>query len=250
MKKKSKMKSLAAAAILAVNAAIPAVQAAERPLAELPVPIVRVAGEGSVFLAPDLAILNLTVLREAKTAREALSANNDAMAAVIEALKKRGIAPKDLQTSDFSVNPQFFYPQPKSNGEQEGPRITGYQVSNQLSVRIRDLASVGSVIDEVVTLGVNSGGSITFANEDPSKAIEKARIAAMQDAHKRASTLADALGLKLGNVLEISENASMPQPLPMARGKMMANSLDAAVPVEGGQNSYSISVQASWTIEQ
>jgi uncharacterized protein YggE len=223
--------------------------APERPLAEMPVPVIRVSGEGKVAVKPDMAILNLGVVREADTAREALNANNEAMARIIETMKEAGVAGRDLQTSGFSIQPRYFYP--KRNAErEEPPKIVGYTVSNQLTVRIRDLENLGAVIDRSVTLGANSNGNIVFANDDPSEAISSARAEAMKDARQRAETLARAAGAELGMLLEISENFSRPMPQGIQRARFAAEAADAAVPVESGENSYSVTVQASWSISQ
>src|SRR5690606_5930112 len=119
--------------------------------------------EGEVAIAPDLAIVSLSVMREAETARAALDDANGAVAAVIAALKEAGIESRDLQTSGLQINPRYVYPQ--DNGGEA--RITGYQVTNTLTVRVRDIASVGQIIGRSATLGVNQGGSITFSNDDP-----------------------------------------------------------------------------------
>ncbi len=115
---------------------------------------------------PDLATLSLAVMREAPTAREALDANNAAMAAVIAAMKASGVEDRDLQTAGIQISPRYDYTN-KPDGTQEA-RLAAYQVTNTLSVRVRDLASTGEIIDKAVSLGVNQGGGITFANADPS----------------------------------------------------------------------------------
>ncbi|MEZ5873092.1 MAG: SIMPL domain-containing protein [Nitratireductor sp.] len=237
---------------LAATAALSAAPAmsAERPLAESPLPVIRVSGEGKVTLAPDLAVIDLGVVREADTAREALDANNAAMADIVAAMKDEGIEARDLQTSGFFIQPKYVYPQSKSDGQQEAPRIVGYSVQNRLSVRIRDLARLGAVLDRSVTLGVNDSGSIVFGNDDPAAAIIKAREAAMKDAQSRAVTLTSAIGAKPGKILEISENTFTPQPVSMARGKMMMEARSDAVPIESGENTYTVTVQATWEIAQ
>ena len=218
---------------------------------EKPVPQISVVGEASVNVAPDLAMIDLAVVREADTARQALSQNNEAMEKVIAALKESGIASKDLQTSGLSIQPKYQYYRPKQGQEQRPPKIVGYRVSNNLSVRIRDLAKVGEVLDKSVTLGVNSGGHIRFGNDDPSSHIAKARSKAMGDAIDKATTLLKAAGAKLGPIVTISEHSSQPRPVPMARGKMMAEAMDAsAVPIEAGESSYSVNVSVSWEIIQ
>ena len=218
---------------------------------EKPVPQISIAGEASVDVAPDLAILDLGVLREGETAREALTANSEAMAEVIAAMKEAGIEARDLQTSNFAIHPKYVHHRPKNGEEQKPPRIVGYQVTNNLTVRIRDLAKTGEILDKAVTLGVNTGGSIRFGNDDPKAEIAKARAAAMKDAIAKAETLLEAAGASLGPILSISENYSTPRPVPMARGKMMANAVMAeAVPVESGENTYSVTVSVTWEIEQ
>jgi uncharacterized protein YggE len=174
------------------------------------------------------------------------------MSKVLKALKLQGIAAKDIQTSGFNISPRYYYPPKNDSHEQKPPTIVGYQVSNNLTVRIRDLTKVGNILDLVVTLGVNTGGNIQFTNDDPKQALKEARKAAMADAMDKAETLIDAVGADLGRILDISENSRMPRPMPMAKaqfrgGAMMA---DAAVPVEGGENVYSVTVNVNWEIDQ
>lgn len=165
---------LAGILAICIIAAAGSALAQERPSAERPVPVIQVSGKGDATVAPDIAIVNAGVVREAKTAREALSANNEAMSAVIAALKEAGIEDKDLQTSSFSIQPRYVYPKAK-NGQQAEPRIVGYSVSNRLTVRVRDIAKTGQILDQMVSLGVNSDGDIRFTNDDPSAAIAQAR---------------------------------------------------------------------------
>jgi len=212
---------------------------------------IRVTGEGKVAVAPDIAAISVGVVREAKTARTALTANNNAMAKVLDAMKAQGIADKDLQTSGFNISPRYYYPPREKNHQQKPPKIVGYTVSNNLSVRIRDLQKVGEVLDQVVTLGVNSGGNIQFMNDDPKEALRQARKAAMADAIDKAKTLAEAVGVDLGSILEISENSRSPRPVPMARGNFAAKAMAAdSVPVASGENTYHVTVNVNWEIDQ
>lgn len=216
---------------------------------ERPLPRINVTGEASVNVAPDLAILHLGVLREAETARDALTANNAAMQEVIEAMKGEGIESRDLQTSGFSIQPKYEYYQPKQGEVQKPPRIVGYMVANDLTVRVRDLARLGTILDRSVTLGVNSGGGVHFTNDDPRKAIAQARAEAMKDALERARTLTEAAGIGLGPIIEINESFNRPGPLPMLKGRMMEAAADA-VPIEAGENTYSITVSVSIELKQ
>ena len=215
-----------------------------------PYPRILVTGQGSVDIAPDMAILSLTVTREAETARAALDANSSAMKDVMTAMKAEGIVERDLQSSGFSIQPKYVYPAQKSNEQRKPPRIVGYTVRNSLTVRVRDIGKVGRILDKSVTLGVNEGGNFVLSNEDPSAALTQARIEAMKDAQDKAGTLAQAAGVKTGKLLEISEQSFNPRPIPMARMEMsMARSAEA-VPVAAGQNTYKVTVNVTYAIDQ
>lgn len=235
--------ALAVAAALA----LPTMAAAQQ--ASNPPPRIIVAGEGEAAVAPDLAIVTLSVLREAETAREALDENNEATAAVIAAMKEAGIESRDLQTSGLQINPRYVYPK---NDDGEGqPRIVAYQVTNTLTVRVRDIGRVGEILDRSVSLGVNQGGGIAFSNDDPSAARTEARRRAVEDAIARARTLAEAAGVGLGPIVELSEQSFAPPPMPMAAGR--AYRMEArsdAVPVEAGESVYRIQVNAIFELKQ
>ncbi|MBO6639403.1 MAG: SIMPL domain-containing protein [Roseitalea sp.] len=213
-------------------------------------PQITVSATGTANVAPDMAVIGLTVLREAETARDALDANTMAMAEVLAAMQAEGIAERDLQTSNFNIQPRYVHPEPK-NGVRPAPRIVGYQVSNSLTVRVRDLERLGAILDQSVTLGVNQGGGISFTNDDPSAAITEARTKAMQAAIGKAETLTEAAGIGLGRILTISEQSSEPRPIAMARGAVMEMAADAApVPVAAGENTYRVSVNVTFELAQ
>jgi len=239
-------KSFAAALMLA--APLTAMPAAAQE--SQPTPRIVVTGEGSASIAPDMAVLSLTVMRDGKTAREALDANSAAMKEVLGAMKAEGIEDRDLQTENFSIEPQYYYPQRQNNGEAEQPRITGYLVRNSLTVRLRELDKLGGVLDKAVTLGVNQGGNITFTNDDPSATVEKARTEAVKNAAAKAKTLAKAAGVSLGKVLEISEMStpSMPEPYAKVRSAMVESA--DAVPVAAGENAYTVTVNVTFALDQ
>lgn len=213
------------------------------------VPMVEVSATGTTQLAPDMAVLSLSVLREAKTARAALDANNIAMGQILVALRNNGIAKKDLQTTNFNIQPRY-QPRKSSSGNRQAPQIISYQVRNSLTVRVRDLENLGSILDLVVTLGVNSGGNIRFTNSDPSEAISLARSRAMKNAMQKAETLVVAAGGKLGKIILITENSNNARPVPIAMARAsFKGAAEGAVPVAQGENAYSVSVQAKWEIE-
>ena len=233
-----RMMALGLAAAIALPAAA---SAAETPIQ----PRIVVTGEGEATVAPDMALLSLSVMREAKTAREALDANNAAMAEVIEAIKLFGIADRDLQTAGIQIMPRFNFTN-KPDGTQEAELIA-YQVTNTLSVRVRDIVKTGEILDKAVSLGVNQGGNIVFANDDSSAVITEARRKAVVEATARATTLAEAAGVQLGRVLEISEQSFGAQPMPIeARAFDKAAS---AVPVQAGENAYRVQVNMTFELK-
>ena len=238
--------------VAVAGAAFAGLLAANQALAQDPEPFPKiiVSGEGVETVAPDMAVLTLSVVREAETARAALDANTEAMAAVLQSMKDEGIDDRDLRTSNFSIEPRIIYPKSRSNGgTNEPPRIVGYTVRNSLTVRIRDLGRVGAILDTSVSLGVNQGGHISFTNEDPSAALAQARVKAMEAAIAKARLLAETAGVDLGKVIEISESARRPGPVAFARADMAA--MEAApVPVAQGENAYTVTVSVTFGIDQ
>ncbi len=206
---------------------------------------ISVTGEAQSRLVPDNAVLELTVMREGDTARAALDANSAAMGAVLEAMGKAGVAPRDLQTSNFNIQPRYHYDKPRG---ETPPRIVGYTVRNSLAVTVRDLEALGAIIDKAVTLGVNEGGNIRFANADPSVALEVARKLAVRDAMAKAATIAEAAGVRLGRILSLSEDHNRMQPVMMMEAR--AAMADASVPVASGENTYQVRVQLRIAIAQ
>jgi uncharacterized protein YggE len=220
--------------LAALALTIPAIASAAEPAQ----PRIVVTGEGEASVAPDMALLSLTVMREAASAREALDANNAAMTDVTDAIKLFGIADRDLQTAGLQIMPRYDYTN-KPDGTQEA-KLVAYQVSNTLSVRVRDLVKTGEILDKAVSLGVNQGGNITFANDDPSAVITEARKKAVAEATAKANTLAEAAGVKLGRVVEISDQSYSAQPMPIEAKAF--DRVAAAVPIQAGENSYRVQV--------
>lgn len=206
-----------------------------------------VTGEGTAEMAPDMALIDLGVVKDAKTAREALDANSAAMTEILAALKDAGIEDRDLQTSGFSINPQYQYPQ-SSTGENPPPVLLGFQVANSVTLRVRDLAKLGEILDKAVTLGANQGGGIRFVNDKPDTAVSAARKKAVENAMAKAKELTDAAGVGLGRVLEISETSYRAEPMPMMRAMAKDYAAAGAVPVAAGENSYSVVVNVTFAL--
>ncbi|MGI9364177.1 MAG: SIMPL domain-containing protein [Rhizobiaceae bacterium] len=219
--------------------------------AESPKPgTISISATGTATAVPDMAMLNLSIVREAETARQALDANSTAMAEVLAELKNAGIEDRDLQTSNFNIQPRYHYPKSNSDG-QRPPKIVGYTVSNGLTVRIRQLDSVGSILDKSVSLRVNRGGAITFLTEEPKPVIEEARKKAVAAALAKAKTLSDAADVELGRILEISEqDRRSPRPRQMMMRADAAAESAPVVPIAAGENTYSITVNVKWELAQ
>ncbi|MDP3694001.1 SIMPL domain-containing protein [Bradyrhizobium sp.] len=205
-----------------------------------PPPAISVTGEASVSAAPDLALVDGGVTSEAKTAREASDANNNAMSKVLLALKTAGIDQKDVQTSRLSLSPQ-------SAPNRTGPSaIVGYRASNRVTIRVRDVGKVANVIDTLVGAGANEIGGIHFMVSQASKLLDEARDKAVADARRKAEIYARAAGVTLGAPLSISEDGS-PGPMPY-RGKMSAG-MAAAPQVAQGEETLSVTVNVTWAIK-
>lgn len=230
--------------IVSLTAIAACLASASPALADMvPGPRIIVTGEGENAIPPDMALLSLGVMHQARTAREALDATNTAISTVIDALKAQGVAPRDLQTGGLQIAPTYNYSN-NPDGSQKS-ELTGYQVANTLSVRVRDLGKTGEIIDRAVTLGVNQGSGITFTNEDPAGALAKARKRAVTDAIEKAKALSEAAGVELGRVLEISDQNVAAQPLPIA-----AKAFDRAVgvPIEAGENAYRVQLTVTFEL--
>jgi hypothetical protein len=219
--------------------------------ADEPTPRIVVSGEGEASAAPDMAMISMSVLREAATAREALNANNKAMGDVLAAMKEMGVDQKDLQTSGFSIQPRYVYVDPNKN-ENFPPKITGYTVINTLGVRVRDLSKVGAVLDQSVTLGVNEGGNVTFVKDDASALLEEARKKAVENAVAKAKTISASAGVGIGRILEITELSIQSGPMPMMQAEMaVAKSANSSpVPIATGENTYRVNVNVTFEIKQ
>lgn len=187
---------------------------------------VTVSASATVSAEPDLARITVGVVSEAETAREALSRNTEAMRQVIDGLKAAGIAAEDVRTVSFSVDARYSSPR---DGSQ--PKITGYQARNDVQVTARDLKRLGEVLDQLVRLGANQMGGLSFEVSKAETLKDEARKQAVANARRRAELFASATGARVGEVVAIAEeSAAPPGPRPMFRSAMAAE----AVPIERG----------------
>jgi uncharacterized protein YggE len=202
--------------------------------------MISVTGEATISVPPDLAQVEGGVTSEAKTAREASEANNAAMGKVLLALKGAGIDEKDFQTSRLSLQPQSA-----PNRSSGPPVIVGYRASNRVTIRLRDVTKVASVIDTLVGAGANDIGGINFMVAQASKLLDEAREQAVADARRKAEIYAKAAGVTLGAPISISEGGS---PVPMQFRKM-AGAMASTAPVAQGEETIGVTVSVSWAIK-
>ena len=207
-----------------------------------------ITGHGEVKVAPDVAYLTLGTQTRAKTAAEALAANTKAMRAVFDLLQSKfGVAEKDMATSNFAITPVYEHYPEQPGKPTPPPRLVGYEVSNTLTVRVRDLEKLGAIIDAVVHAGANRIQGIGFGFADRRKLLDEARRRAVEDAKARAKLYAEAVGFTLGPVVEVREGGM--RPLPVRRMKFaraMAMEAAAPVPVARGEQSVAVDVTITW----
>jgi uncharacterized protein YggE len=204
-----------------------------------------VNGLGQVYLTPDIAYIYVGVHTEGATASEAVEQNKAQTTAVIDALKAAGVDEKDIRTTNFSIWPsQQYGPDGLAIG-------TIVMVDNNVYVVVRDLDGLGDLLDSVITAGANSINSIQFDVADKTEAVKEARVKAVEDASTQATELAGAAGLTLGEIQSISFFDNSPYPMYEGKGggggMMYADA--AAVPIQPGQLSISVSVNVTYEIE-
>ncbi|MCB2046672.1 MAG: SIMPL domain-containing protein [Novosphingobium sp.] len=258
---------------LATLLALGALGAAQPSLAQqVPAPtvaeghsILTVTGQGDADSAPDLAVFSAGVQSQASNAAEALADNSRNMAKVIAALKRSGIAEKDIQTSNLSINPVYSDPEQeamraaRANGqpyvplppEQNVRRIVGYEVTNNVMVRQRDLKNFGKVIDTLVSAGATQVNGPNFQLENEKEAMDRARVASIKDARARAELYARASGLRIVRVLTIAEGGGYYRPQPMFRSVSMDVAAPPApppAPIQPGQLSLNSSVTVTYEL--
>ncbi|MDH3669186.1 MAG: SIMPL domain-containing protein [Paracoccaceae bacterium] len=230
-------RALAAPAI-ALALILPSPLAAQETLATL-----TVTGQGTASAIPDTGHIRAGVETTGKTAAEALAANNALATRVIAALKEGGVEDRDIQTGTLRVSPQYGR---ATSGQVQPPNILGYSVVNEVIVTIRDLKTMGAVLDQVVQSGANRINAISFGLEDDQPVRDQARRAAVADARRAAALLAEAAGVKLKRILSITVGGGRgPGPVPQVQMRMAAE----AVPIEAGEQTLGASVTIVWEIE-
>lgn len=214
------------------------------------VPIQTIAGTrldlvatGEVSRVPDIARINAGVVTQAPRATDAIQQNARQMNRVIAALKRAGIAERDIQTSSINLNPEYRY------GENQPPVLTGYRASNEVTVRFRDIAETGAILDALVAEGANQINGPMLTIDKPEAALDEARQQALTKARARAELYARALGKQVKRILSISESGAMPPPYPIPM-VARAEAVDAAASkIVPGEQTLSISLSVAFELE-
>ena len=234
-----------AALTLAVSPAALSAQVQQVMQVDANSPLVTLTVQEEVQSAPTLATLSAGVTTQAATASEALRQNAQKMTAVVAELKKRGIAAKDIQTSGINLNAQYDY----NNREGQPPLLTGYQASNNVTIKTRDLAKIGELLDALVAVGGNNVSGPNFSIEDDSKLKFAARDKALQSAQAQANFYAQRSGYKSAKLVSITEGSSGYRgPMPVMMESRAAGKADFS-PVEPGEVGTGVTLTIQYRLE-
>ena len=230
---------------LAAGMAATAAQAQAPQIVAIPMPAtLTVTAEGRVTQAPDLAEVSGGVVTQAPTAAAAMAENAVRMNAVVAAVRRAGLADRDIQTSGLSLQPQYKY------GQNEAPVLTGYQATNTVTLRIRKLGDAGKLLDTLVQVGANQLNGPTFRVDNADKALDAARNEAVAKARARADLYARAAGVRIKRILTIAESAGQdggPRPIMTQMREMKADA--APSPVEPGEVAMTVNVTMTFELE-
>jgi len=234
---------LITASIFAMSCSSNAHEAGADPVHHTQVGKIHASGTGMAAQAPDQASVSAGVVTEGATAGEAMRKNAALMTSTFAALKKAGIAERNIQTSQMSLQPRYDYQ------NRQKPRITGYEVRNTVSAKSEDLEKVGPMLDALVAAGVNNINGVNFSIKDSKSAKDKARVDAIEAAKVKAEGMAKAAGVRLGKILEISESGGHnPRPQPMMM-RAMADTAEST-PIAAGEQTLSVTVSITYAIDQ
>jgi uncharacterized protein YggE len=227
-----------AAIVLVLLAAVLAPAREARPAEPATAPTLTVTGAGSATARPDTGHIQAGVVTQASTAAQAIRANSEAMTRVLGRLGAAGIRDTDIRTTGLVVMPL------RREVRNQRAEIAGYEVTNRVLVKVRDLDRLGVLVDQIVAEGANTLDSIGFSLGDPRPVLDVARERAVADARHRADLYARALGARLGRALKVEEAAPAGPIRP--RATMAAS---AAVPIAPGEEEYSVMVTVTYALE-
>ena len=217
--------ALALASLLLAGTAFAQTAPVAAPMTPSDGTLLSISAQAEARRVPDVATLSAGVVTQAADANAAMRANATQMDKVMAAIKAAGIAERDIRTSGISLNPQYKYV------ENQSPTITGYQASNTVDLKVRDVARLGKVLDALVASGANQVNGPNFEIDQPEPVYDQARRDALQEAQARAEMYAKALGLKVRRIVSISEGGGYrpPMPMPMMAMARAKNESDTSV---------------------
>jgi uncharacterized protein YggE len=196
--------------------------------------LLSVSAQAESHRVPDVASISAGVVTQAADPNAAMRDNATQMDKVMAAVRAAGIAERDVQTAGISVQPQYRY------AENTPPTITGYQASNTVNIKVRDIGKLGKVLDALVASGANQVNGPSFEVDQPEPAYDEARLAALKKAQARAETYAKAMGLRVRRVVSISEGGSFQPPMPYMRAAAAPAMKDTAV--SPGETTLSVNI--------
>jgi uncharacterized protein YggE len=203
-----------------------------------------VTATGEVTRVPDIAVISAGVVSRSSTATAALQDAANRMNQVLAALKRAGVADRDVQTSNVSLNPEYRYP------ENQAPQLVGYTASNQLTIKFRDIRNSGKILDALVSQGANQINGPNLTIDKPEAALDEARANAIAIGRARAELYARSLGLHVARVVAVSESGGYavpppapPVPMMMARGERDSTS------IQPGEQKLQVSVAMTFELE-
>lgn len=236
------IKAAAAFAVMATFAAPQAAAAQDAPRVSAEGTLLSVSADGKSEARPDMATINLGVTTEGQTAQAALAENARRMSALTQALRRAGIAERDIQTSNVSVYPQQQY------RENQPPLITGYQANNTVTAKIRRIDNTGRVIDAAVGAGGNTVNGVYFSHADPDAQLDVARRDAIAEARRRAELYANALGMRVHRIVAVQEGGGFAPPIPIAIERMAAQDARAPTPIAPGEIETRVNVNVTFEL--
>ena len=226
--------------IIAICAAIALLLAGVSALAE---PTITVQGIGRVEVDADRAGVSLGVRVVSKEVQSAQSQVNDEIAAIVEALKAKGVDAKDISTNGIGIYPNYGY---ESYDENES--ITGYTAYNNIYVKLTDVNNVGAYIDAAFAAGANSLDYVEFSAADTDEAARQALTLAVESAREKAQILAEAAGMKLGDILEIQDTGDSIFDVTSAYIKSNDSGMGAGTDVHATRQSVGATVNITFSL--
>lgn len=240
------MRLLATAAVLTLSSlAITPALAQSAPAIMLDGTILDISATGKTTRIPDVAMIRAGVVTQGSTAAQALADNARRMARMLAALKAAGVQPRDIATSNVSLQPQYRYQDNKP------PEITGYQASNTVSIRFRDVARSGAILDALVAQGANQIDGPSLSLDNPDLALDEARVDAVKRARNRAELYAVAAGMKVVRILSISEGGELagPQPPVMYMNRSAGLAAKADTAISPGETDVTVTVAVRFLLK-